>query len=284
MSIKDQARMIIADAHAWAESKGEKSLISYSDKQEIYQQARKKGHTRYLDQVISCFKELQYLLINLEISFYHFANMLVYLEAFIRMVYIKGTAEDAVRKIVYDLLEQKLNINTDERTKEDENKLDEEASNILKNNWFNDAILNKANYFDEPDILDSFFDCKTKPIRLSPNKELIDTFNKTLTLLKEYKKFKKQVDLLIQRIDINLLSVNQEKQIKDYEELVDDFISFKGLFSLMKLYIRLPIQPPDDNQLAKEFINNLNNIKTKTDLSEDEITECENEVEKIFNS
>lgn len=277
MSAQDKAKILIGDAHTSAESQGKNHLLTSTEKDRLFDLARKQNQIHYLNIVINCYRAVCFILWDLDRAFLMYGIHADDLQRIIQSCFIKGTAEDILREVVYELLTEKYK--GKEPIVDYEKKIDEEADLIFTNSGFNKGILGSFDYFDPPLREHSYFDPKIGTVFGLPNKYIIEKFMEVISSVITYRKRKYELDLVQQRAKIELLSERQQGEVKGYEDAISEFINLKGLFGAIKIYTKLNVNVPDNNIEAHDFIGMLGNIESKVKLSEDQKKECEKRVE-----
>lgn len=279
MSVIDKAKLIVADAHLYSQTHGQKTLLTSYEQQKLYEDARKNNEGYYLNLVTDCLKIATLILIDLDRNFLIFTGMLLDLERTIQACFIKGNAEDILRKVIYDFVKEKYK---DNQSQDVEQKIDKEANKIFEESGFHKGILGNYDYFSPPLREHSYFDPSVGNVFGLPNKVIIQGFMRVIEALRKYKKTKKELEYIIGKARVNLLSEKQQTEVDYDEALVTDFINLKGMLSMLKIYLKLHVMILPEEKEANDFMTVLRDINKATDLTEAEINQCEERVESYL--
>jgi len=276
MSAIDRAKLLVADAHSGVETLGKKHLLSVSERNKLFTLARKQNHIYYINKVMLCLKITTLILVDLDRAFLLFGIVSDDLQRTIQSCYIKSCAEDVFWATIYDQLTEKYKDKMP--IEEYEKKVDEESQSIYTNSDFSNGILKSFDYFEPPLREHSYFDISIGKVVGSPNKNIVDQFFQTVKSINTYRKRKYEFDLVQQEAVIDLLTETQHKDIAEYEEIINQFTSLQGLFSVLKIYTTLEVDVPPENHKAIDFIKATKNIESMVALTDEQKKECEEKV------
>ena len=271
MHIHDKMRLLFEDMNRQAETAGKESVLTPHERKTLIDAARTAGEITEIRRVHELHSTAMFISIDMEITELHFYLSISQLEKTLMGIVLKGTTEDIVGEMIYDLAcqDSKTALEIDNKSKE------------LRIKYKVDSVLFKGFDFFNPLSNDKINSVEFNSNVLEPNQDIQKTFIISFTHAKKLKKKLYEMSYILKKSPIDFLRGWTKNLIKDSEKLLSLFVNLDSTLKPLRIYRDYGLAfSKNANLVEPKFFEVIQNIGKHLELSTEEQETLEAKIDK----
>ena len=283
MSFMDKMKLLLEDINVYAESLGEKTLLTPAEKQAFYDEIRKNDQISEYNRIYGIYKVVNLMAIDVIINSQALTITVLELSNYLTSGIIKGVLEDTIDEIIYDLASDGYS-QEDKEKQETQNKIDKKRDELIAKYRVNSSkFIQQFDYFIPSLEHKSYFSTELKNEVLEVNPKIQKLFMEAVSGAKRLNEAIYEVEYSLSLVGFNCLSDRQQRDFQIKKDILAVFINLDSPLRLLRIYRDNPFKKVNITCKAETlFFETIKNIKTKIDLTDAEIQEAKKTVDKAI--
>jgi len=283
MSFIDKMKLLLEDINVYAESMGEKNLLTPMEKQAFYDNMQKNRQVSEYNRIYGIYKVVNLMMIDVIINCQALIITMIELNNYLTSGIIKGMFEDTIDEIIYDLASDGYSPE-DKEKQEIQNLIDKKSVELMtKYRVGLSKFIQQFDYFTPSIEHKSYFSTELKNDVLEVNPEIQKLFMEAFIGAKRLSEAIYEVEHSLTMIGFNCLSDRQKEDFQAKKDLLDGFVNLESPLRLLRIYRDNPFKKINITCNAEPlFLETIRDLKTKIKLTDNEIEQAKKAVDKAI--